>query len=164
MSESLSRFHEALSRVEPRSVAMGYREVRLFAPEELESAQLGYSCGPNGEDLTGRERGDWRPFWLVFASEDELGDPIFVNLGRSPWPVFTAMHGDGSWTPVMLADSFETFTRAFAAAGALSDRRLEPGRARGNRRTATNSRNSTAVLDEFPAKADADWWLGWAGA
>lgn len=56
----------------------------------------------------------------AIGRETACGDPIFLST-KPPYPVFTAMHGQGSWDPSVIAPSLEQFWRclgvyrAFAA-------------------------------------------------
>ena len=52
---------------------------------------------------------DWQPQWFVIGMETLIGDPVFVDLDDPNLPVFTAMHGMGSWRAVRLAPSLEGF-------------------------------------------------------
>jgi hypothetical protein len=81
--------------------------VRLATPDELGELQVGYGVGPDGEDLTGDAPGDWRPSWLVIGTDEDLGDPVFVDLDDANLPVFTAMHGAGTWDPRPVAPSLQ---------------------------------------------------------
>jgi hypothetical protein len=63
-------------------VSIGYRAVTLFAADELEEAQIGYSIDINGQFLTGTGDGDWYSSWRVIGNKDETGDPIFIDSKR----------------------------------------------------------------------------------
>ena len=54
--------------------------------------------------------GDWRPEWIVIGHETACGDPIFASE-ESPHPVFSAMHGEGSWGPKLVAPSLGSFAQ-----------------------------------------------------
>jgi hypothetical protein len=95
-------------------VSLGFRTVRLLPVAELSAAQEGY----NGNG--------WSSDWLVVATEDELGDPIFVDLGADRLPVYTAAHGEGVWEPVQIADSFEGLVAALDEVAAISAGREHP--------------------------------------
>jgi hypothetical protein len=68
----------------------------------------------------GYEGAGWSRTWLVIATEDELGDPIFAELDSPAPPVYTAAHGEATWDPVRTADSFDGFVAALREVQALS--------------------------------------------
>jgi hypothetical protein len=76
-----------------------------FAPDELGRAQIGYRVDTKGRDLTGRGKKDWSPTWIVVSTDEDLGDPLFVDVSDDKLPVLTAMHGQGDWAPDEVADS-----------------------------------------------------------
>ena len=45
---------------------------------------------------------------MVIGIETACGDPIFVS-GVDPYPVFTAIHGEGEWDQKLVAPSLEAF-------------------------------------------------------
>ena len=71
--------------------------------------QLGYSLHPDGSDLTGSGEGDWLRSWVVIGTDTELGDPFFVDRSQPELPVYTAMHGVGSWDAELVSTSLESF-------------------------------------------------------
>jgi hypothetical protein len=90
------------------SVDYGTGGLLLFTPEDVPQGQLGYTVTTDGRSLVGVGPGDWRPEWVVIGYETACGDPIFASQ-ESPHPVFTAMHGQGSWDPQLVAQSLEVF-------------------------------------------------------
>lgn len=82
---------------------------RIYTPEELGQAQLGYSRHPNGTDLTGKNDGDWKGGWIVVGYDTNLGDPYFVDTTSEKLPVFTAMHGAGAWEPYTVSPALQNF-------------------------------------------------------
>jgi hypothetical protein len=91
-------------------VDYGVGGIELYPVQELESAQVGYSLDPNGRSLVGDGKGYWHKEWLVIGHETACGDPIFVSKDH-PYPVFTAIHGQGEWDPTLVAPSVEQFWR-----------------------------------------------------
>jgi hypothetical protein len=89
-------------------VDYGVGGVELFRAEDLSKSQLSYALTPDGKSLGGTGPGEWRPEWVVIGRETACGDPIFVSQTR-PYPVFTAMHGQGSWEAMAVAPSLEMF-------------------------------------------------------
>ena len=77
----------------------------LLSPDQLGEMQVGFGVGPDGQDLSGEKPGDWRASWLVIGLEEDLGDPLIVDLADPNAPVYTAVHGAGSWDPQPVAPS-----------------------------------------------------------
>ncbi|MCL1036105.1 hypothetical protein L2750_02905 [Shewanella submarina] len=90
-------------------VWFGSRGFDVATESGLEDMQLGYSRHPDGSDLTGTGEGDWQPGWVVVARDTQLGDPFFVDTTQPQLPVYTAMHGMGSWSADEVATSLEAF-------------------------------------------------------
>jgi hypothetical protein len=90
------------------AVPYGVGGIELYQVGELEGAQTGYSVDTEGRSLTGSDPGDWSSDWIVFGFETACGDPIFLSSGQ-PHSVFTAMHGEGDWSPDVVAPSIEKF-------------------------------------------------------
>jgi hypothetical protein len=97
---------EALSQA-PETLEVGDSVVRLLPPDELGEMQVGFGVDPDGGDLSGGQRGDWRASWVVIGIEEDLGDPFFVDLAEPDLPVFTAMHGAGTWDPKAVAPALQ---------------------------------------------------------
>ena len=96
---NLEQYIEIRRAIPVEKVSCGYRAVTLFSEAELEDAQIGYSIGEGGEDVTGESDGDWRANWLVIGDEDVCGDPIFVDLTErqiSPSSQPLTVRADGS--------------------------------------------------------------------
>lgn len=110
LDKSAERVTALLERV-PGSVNAGDLTFALVEPAELGDAQLGYGVGPGGEDLTGGA-GAWSPAWLVIGTEEDLGDPLFVELSSADLPVFTAAHGSGTWEPVEIAPRLDALVES----------------------------------------------------
>jgi len=100
----------------------------IFCIDELEKGQIGYSVDPNGVSLISEDEGSWSENWIVIGYETLCGDPIVVDLGEDGFPVFSLMHGMGSWeggTPI--SDSIKLFSSAlisvnqFVTAKAICD-------------------------------------------
>jgi len=86
----------------------GVGGIALLSPAELEQGQIGYSVTPQGTTLIGDGDGDWQFNWLVIGYETACGDPIFMSV-VPPHPVYTAMHGQGSWNAKLVAPSLDIF-------------------------------------------------------
>lgn len=81
----------------------------LFSKDEFEEGQLGYREDEEGNSFIGNNEGDWKVGWFVIGYDEDLGDPIFVDINNKNYPVLTAEHGMGEWEPSVLYDSFEEF-------------------------------------------------------
>ena len=77
--------------------------------DQINEMQLGYSVHPDGNDLSGTNEGDWIKEWIVIGHDTELGDPFFVDSRDQNFPVYTAMHGMGTWDPYFVSNSLKSF-------------------------------------------------------
>jgi hypothetical protein len=96
------RYVQAASHLKLPRVQFGYGGITFFPLEELDEEQRGY------------EGSDWKEGWLVIAREDTCGDPIFVDSAAEEMPVFTAMHGEGTWDAKPVAPSLGKFSAALS--------------------------------------------------
>ena len=87
-----------LAKLPTLEVSFDVGGLELFPVSSLEDAQVGYSRTPHGKSLVGQDGGAWKANWMVIGRETCCGDPIFVDVEDTRVPVFTAMHGEGSWT------------------------------------------------------------------
>jgi hypothetical protein len=92
------------------TVEYGVGGIQLFRSDELPRGQVGFAFASNGESLVGVGPGDWRPEWIVIGHETACGDPIFASE-ETPHPVFSAMHGEGSREPKLVAPSIGVFAQ-----------------------------------------------------
>lgn len=109
----LSKFIPGL----PAAAASCYFGFAGFAMESrgnFDKAQLGYRTHPDGHDLTGDSAGSWKDSWYVVGRDTVVGDPFFVDLNAENLPVYTAMHGTGSWEPSLVSSSLAGFMSALA--------------------------------------------------
>jgi hypothetical protein len=107
------------------AVEYGVGGIQLFQPDELPRGQVGFAVASDGEVLVGIGPGDWRPEWIVIGHETACGDPIFAT-DEPPHPVFSAMHGEGSWEPKLVAPSIETFGACLTAFRVFAAGRSNP--------------------------------------
>ena len=91
-------------------ISFGYNEITFYAPDSLEEEQVGYRVDTTGVSLITGEEGGWQEEWLVVGN-DGLGDPIIVDTGTADLTIFSAMHGEGSWEPYVIADSLTNFQK-----------------------------------------------------
>ena len=85
------------------SVSLGYTTIDLYSFSALPEAQQGYGVVPKGGET------DWDAAWMVIGHEDVTGDPIFIDTNDEEFPVYTAGHGMGEWSPELIASSFRHF-------------------------------------------------------
>ena len=111
----------------PDEVSFGCGGIELFALAEIESLQVGYSIKPDGSSLCTGEEGAWQPAWIVIGRETGLGDPIFIDTSSAALPVYTAMHGEGTWELVSVATSAEAFANCCNEFSRIAAGRANPG-------------------------------------
>ena len=83
----------------------------LFSKDEFEEEQLGYREDEEGNSFVGDNDGDWKESWFVIGYDEDLGDPIFIDINNKNYPILTAEHGMGEWEPSLLYDSLEEFIK-----------------------------------------------------
>ena len=81
----------------------------LFNKEEVEEEQLGYRIDELGNSLLGNDKGDWKEHWFVIGYDQDLGDPLFVDINDKNYPILTAEHGMGEWVPSIMYNSLKEF-------------------------------------------------------
>lgn len=155
------QYIEIRNHLPTAQVSLGYTTVAIFSESELEEAQVGYSVSDSGETLTGEKKGDWKKSWLVIGSEDLGGDPIFVDLNVPELPVFTAAHGEGEWTPVMIAGSFEGFVKALEEIERISNGRRNPAQLQRNPLLDGELERVLRRIAEFNPNASLEFWESW---
>ena len=143
------------------SVSFGYTTVTLFARNELKDAQVGYSVSDSGQPFTGEEEGDWKESWFVIGYEDLCGDPIFVDLADPEFSVFTAAHGEGDWSPEMIASSFQGFTQALQEVKRLSEGRDNPVKLERNPVSAVERERVLSRIADLSKNPSLEFWENW---
>lgn len=87
-----------------------FQELILYSAPELDRAQVGFR-GPRLHDDAFVAPHGWRRTWVVIAYDS--GDPYFIdttkNLPDGDSPIWTAMHGTGTWEPLLAASSLSHF-------------------------------------------------------
>jgi hypothetical protein len=164
MREERSRFQAALHAASPRQISIGAGGISLASPDELDERQLGYARASDGRDLTGRADSQWRASWIVFGNEEGLGDPIFVDLSEAAFPVFTAAHGMGAWSPTLVAESFAGFVQALGILDRYSEGRTHPV---GLEEHPLTTLERSRLLEELAcvgAVAGRSFWTAWFDA
>ena len=119
ISETLK---DALIRLS--DISLGYSEIHFFSVDDLDKEQVGYRVDTKGKSLLGNNARDWQETWVVIGIDGMLGDPIFIDI--STQSIMTAMHGEGIWEPVRIADSIDTFSQIIEDLKKLSINRETP--------------------------------------
>jgi hypothetical protein len=143
------------------TVSLGYMALTLFRKDALPDAQMGYSLDPDGNDLTGPERGDWRANWLVIGYEDLCGDPIFIDAGSPGFPVYTAAQGIGHWRPELISSSFENLLAILDKVKALSLGRENPVLLKQNPISSVQAERVLAEIERDNAGVEMEFWRMW---
>jgi hypothetical protein len=102
------------------SVSIGYASIHLAPVAELAAAQQGYSVIPEGNEI------DWCDEWVVIGREGMCGDPIFIDTDDDDYPVYTAAHGMGEWSPHLIAFTFRHFIQIVQQLQVLARGRSNP--------------------------------------
>jgi hypothetical protein len=145
----IEKYVEARATTTLDEVSFGYTTVSLYPPEELESAQAGYD-------------GDgWRETWLVVGSEDLTGDPLFVDTADAALPVYTAMHGEGTWEPTLVADSFAGFVTALETIAAAARSRENPVQLEANPLSDDERERILQTIAHANPGASPEFWANW---
>ena len=155
------KYEEALRHLPFRSVSFGAMAIRLYEIERLQSAQIGYSVAPDGSSLTSNQEGAWRDRWLVIGYEDLSGDPIFIDVLQKDCPVYTAMHGEGSWDARLIASSIGGFAIALATVAGLAKGRENMVALDANPLPRTESEVAMAEIQANNPGAGMSFWEDW---
>ena len=158
------KYEEALKSIPIRSVSLGSTTVYLFDVEQLNEEQVGYSVDEDSNSLVSDEEGSWKKEWLVIGYEDLCGDPIFIDALADGFPVYTAMHGAGSWNACLIASTLKGFAGALEIISSLSAGRESPVELEANP-IPPNERDR--ALDEIRKNnpgAGMEFWELWLGA
>jgi hypothetical protein len=126
-------------------VEYGVGGIQLFRSDELARRQVGFAVASNGGSLVGDGPGDWRPEWVVIGHDTACGDPVFAS-DEIPYPVFTAMHGEGSWDPKLVAPSLEAFTQCLMAFQRFAAGRSNPVRVDANPPTSAQQAQFLTII------------------
>ncbi|MFU2015115.1 hypothetical protein ACM6Q7_08620 [Peribacillus butanolivorans] len=108
LEKILRRFEALKEGVEEETISVSFH---LFSKDEFEEGQLGYREDEEGNSFVGNNEGDWKESWFVIGYDEDLGDPIFVDIHNKNYPVLTTEHGMGEWEPSVLYDSLEEFLK-----------------------------------------------------
>ncbi|MES0488559.1 MAG: hypothetical protein ABUK01_01105 [Leptospirales bacterium] len=103
---------DLLDEAKVKKTEIGYEGFELFQSDIIDEEQAGYSFDLDGNDLTGEEDGKWRKEWIVVGRDTSLGDPLLIDTSKKEFPLYTAVHGEESWDPVLLSPSLERFLKS----------------------------------------------------
>src|SRR5258705_4657860 len=158
---SVRNYIEVRNDLSLEGVSLGYTTVTLFAAAELKDAQVGYSVSDSGVPFTGEQEGNWRDSWFVIGYEDFSGDPLFVDIAKPEFPVFTAGHGEGDWSPTMIASSFQGFVKALEEIKRLSEGRNNPVQLERNPVSAVERERALSRIAELNQNVSLEFWENW---
>jgi hypothetical protein len=153
----MNGYQELLSEL-PSNTSIGCAGISIWSRSELQERQLGYSIGAGGRSLTGVKDGDWRSSWLAIGNEDLCGDPIFIDTAAPGYPVYTAVHGEGRWEPVPIAQSLTAFREALAAVGRAAPGREDPVALEQNPLSAVERESILKEIREHNPDIDLSFW------
>lgn len=125
MQSALAWYTDWRTTLDFDTVEYGGLGVHIAKPENLSREQVGFLVSSCGESLAGVRPGDWRPEWMVIGHNTWCGDPIFTSR-ESPHLVFTAMHGEGSCTPKLVAPTIGLFGQCLKLFKQFAARRSSP--------------------------------------
>jgi hypothetical protein len=139
-------------------VSFGYQTIRVYREPELRTLQVGYSVSQSGENLIGNQPGDWRAEWIVIGYEECCGDPVFIDSSKEDFPVYTAIHGEGSWDAEQIAVSLIAFGRALSTISAVSRGREYPVALESNPLAQSEKEAILAVIQSDNPSLDLEFW------
>lgn len=116
------KIKEILDKSNLGIISFGYFELSVENSSSFSRAQVGYRTDQYGNDLTNNSSGGWNKDWYVIASDE--GNPFFIDLATSK--IYTALHGNGSWNPRLLANSLDQFLDILKKLNELSINRKNP--------------------------------------
>lgn len=107
VKERLLKLNSEVQKIED------FINIRIFALDDLENEQRGYSIDSDGNSLVSDEQGSWKSEWIVIGNEVVCGDPIIIDARKFGVPVSLLTHGMGDWTDgINLSESLDKFTNA----------------------------------------------------
>ncbi|MFT8319899.1 MAG: hypothetical protein ABF649_03240 [Bacillus sp. (in: firmicutes)] len=73
--------------------------VIFLTRSEFEEGQTGFRFDLEGNSLIGDSDGSWKKNWYVIGFEEDIGDPIIIDITSEDSPIMIAEHGTGEWQP-----------------------------------------------------------------
>jgi len=141
-----------------KGVSIGYNGIDLFDEKDIEKGQIGYSRLANGTSIVGQENGDWLAHWLVMGREPNLGDPIFIDISNPDFPIYTAAHGEGSWSPELISSTYSGFLRIIEKLEVLAAKRRNPTKMQENPMTKEEYDEFIEFVSDKGGLVDASFW------
>jgi len=142
----------------PEEVSFGITTIRISRAEELGPLQVGYATDSQGRPLTGEADGDWRPNWVVIGQDDTCGDPLFIDAAQDGFPVYTAMHGQGSWKPTRIASTIQGLGYALKALSEAARGREDPLALESNPLRNGERMAVLAQIRQYNPDVDLEFW------
>jgi len=138
-------------------ISLGYNEINFVPLHNISKGQVGYSVDMNGNSLiTGNDR-DWQEEWLVIAN-DQLGDPIIVDISSADLKVLSAAHGQSTWEPFVIADSLDSFKVIISILNDISKNRRNPVDLEKNPISDKERQNALTKIEEQNPDAEIWFW------
>ena len=154
-------FMKMFLAAKPRKVQVGYSGLALLSARTLAKGQLGYSRHPDGRDLTGTGSGDWKPSWVVVGNELSGGEPVFIDLTQPEFPAYTAMHGQGEWDPMPVAQSLKGLVLGLKEVALASRGRESPVALQAHPLSKAERRQLKQRLRCLGGELEQEFWLSW---
>ena len=146
------RFRQLRAGAPLDSVSIGYASIDLAPIGEIEALQQGYSIIPAGQTT------DWHDEWLVIGTEGLCGDPIFIDTSDVSFPVYTAAHGMGEWSPQLIASSFQHFIQILQRLQELARGRATPVQMEGHPLSPNERQSFIDSIRHDSSDVDITFW------
>ena len=124
-------------------VSIGYSGISLESIAGIPAAQNGYGVTPAAAAT------DWKESWIVVGHETSLGDPIFIDVEIEEVPVYSAPHGEETWTPSLIAPSAGAFFTILGRLARIAKGRENPVALEKNPISEEEAAQFRAFLSEF---------------
>jgi hypothetical protein len=148
-----------LKQIPFKKITFGYNELNLAKQDDFDKWQEGYRHKAGGENLISETEGHWQDDWYVIAT-DSIGDPHFVDIKQDK--VFTAVHGEGEWYPVPIADNLAHYIEILDTLKGFSSGRETPEKLEKN---PLSGEQMDELMDILHSKTEEDeeyhYWEYW---
>jgi hypothetical protein len=150
---------KTLDGLKPLEISYGAGGLKVFAATEFEAEQIGFAVDTDGSSLCDTDEGCWQSNWIVIGLDTGLGDPIFIDTQSDEFPVFTAIHGEGSWEPEPVAISLKAFAQCWGEFANIAKGRSNPVEQDENPPTEEEIDGFLSRVQKINgAKADIEFW------
>ena len=122
---------------------------------------MNFSIDYNRQLLSGMGEWDWRYSWLVIGSEDETGDPIFIDTEDEQFPVYSAFHGQGNWEAYKIAASLKKFDKTLSFISQLAVGRENPVELEKNPITSEERKQVLKIIAQENDHTEMSFWESW---